>query len=110
MPGLMLMPGHFIRLASNPRLHQKVPHVGFSSVYGYRETGLFKGLDAKSHFYFTHSYALPMFDGGSNIAVCAHSQEFVAAFQKGNICGVQFHPEKSQSTGLRLISNFLELT
>ncbi len=109
LPGLALMPGRFLRLTSNPHSHQKVPHVGFSSVYGYQETGLFKGLGQKSDFYFTHSYALPTLDQDCNIAICDHTQPFVAAFQNENICGVQFHPEKSQSTGLRLISNFLEL-
>lgn len=109
LPGLALMPGRFLKLASSSHTQQKVPHVGFSSVYGYRETGLFKGLGRKSDFYFTHSYALPSLDRDRNVAICDHAQSFVAAFQDENICGVQFHPEKSQSTGLRLISNFLEL-
>src|SRR5207253_3092094 len=109
LPGLGLMPGRFLRLASSPHSQQKVPHVGFSSVYGYREDGLFTGLGQKSDFYFTHSYALPVLKQDCNAAFCDHVQPFVAAFQNENICGVQFHPEKSQSTGLRLISNFLEL-
>lgn len=109
LPGLALMPGRFLRLEPDTRSHQKVPHVGFSSVYGYRETGLFKELGRRSHFYFTHSYALPALDGDCNVAVCDHLRPFVAAFQRGNICGAQFHPEKSQSAGLRLISNFLDL-
>jgi glutamine amidotransferase len=44
-----------------------------------------------------------------NAALCDHAQPFVAAFQQGNVCGAQFHPEKSQSAGLRLLSNFIEL-
>ncbi len=52
---------------------------------------------------------MPLFDGDCNLAVCDHTWPFVAAFQKNNICGAQFHPEKSQAAGLRLISNFLEL-
>jgi glutamine amidotransferase len=109
MSGLALLPGRFLRLEPNVGLSQKVPHVGFSSIYGYHETGLFKELGPKSHLYFTHSYALPVLDGDCNVAICDHGQPFVAAFQKGNICGVQFHPEKSQSAGLRLISNFIDL-
>jgi glutamine amidotransferase len=109
LPGLALTPGRFVRLRSNPHSRHKVPHVGYSSVYGYEEVGLFKGLGPKTCFYFSHSYALPTLDGYSNLAVCDYTQPFVAAFQKENVCGVQFHPEKSQSTGLRLLSNFLEL-
>jgi glutamine amidotransferase len=109
LPGLGLMPGRFMKLHPAPDSRQKVPHVGFSSVYGYRQTGLFKELGEMAHFYFTHSYALPVLDQKGNFAVCDHAQPFAAAFQNENICGAQFHPEKSQSTGLRLISNFLEL-
>ena len=110
LPGLGLMPGRFVKLFSSPGSRRKVPHVGFSPVYGYCETGLFKGLGQRAHFYFTHSYALAALDGDCNIALCDHTQSFVAAFQRSNICGAQFHPEKSQSAGLRLISNFLELS
>lgn len=110
LPGLTLMPGRFVKLTANPRSLRKVPHVGFASIHGYHEAGLFKGLGAQAHFYFTHSYALPHLEGGSNVAICDHAQPFVSAFQKENICGVQFHPEKSQSSGLRLVSNFIELT
>jgi len=110
LPGLGLMPGRFVKLESYPGSPQKVPHVGFSPVYGYRETGLFKGLGPQSHFYFTHSYALPPIEPDGNAALCDHARPFVAGFQRENICGVQFHPEKSQSAGLRLISNFLEAT
>ena len=109
LPGLGLIPGRFVRLEPNAGKGVKVPHVGFSSVYGYAQTGLFKELGPKSHYYFTHSYALPALQGGCNVAHCDHSTPFVAAFQKENICGAQFHPEKSQSAGLRLMSNFLEL-
>jgi glutamine amidotransferase len=110
LPGLGLMPGRFVKLESYPGSPQKVPHVGFSPVYGYRETGFFKGFGPQAHFYFTHSYALPQIEADCNAAFCDHVRPFVAGFQRENICGVQFHPEKSQSAGLRLISNFLEAT
>ncbi len=107
--GLGLMPGRCLRLASNGEAHHKVPHVGFSAIHGYRDAGIFQGLGPNAHFYFTHSYALASLDGDSNVAVCDHARPFVAGFQSGMLCGVQFHPEKSQSTGLRLLSNFFEL-
>jgi glutamine amidotransferase len=108
LPGLGLMRGRFVKLASHPGSHQKVPHVGFSRVYGYSEAQLFRGLGPQSYFYFTHSYALPTMGAACNTALCDHARPFVAGFQQENICGVQFHPEKSQSAGLRLIGNFLE--
>lgn len=109
LPGLSLMRGRFLKMLSNHNSQKKVPHVGFAPVYNYHESGLFKGIGEKACFYFTHSYGLPMLDKTCNVAMCDHAQPFVAAYQHENICAVQFHPEKSQSTGLRLISNFLEL-
>jgi len=110
LSGLGLVCGRSrILRATHPLMH-KVPHVGFSPVYDYQETGLFKGIGPRAHFYFTHSYALQGIEEGCNVGRCDHAEPFVAAFQKRGICGVQFHPEKSQSTGLRLLSNFLELT
>jgi glutamine amidotransferase len=109
LPGLGLVRGRFQKLTSTYQSMHKVPHVGFSPVYGYREVGLLKKLGPKAHFYFTHSYSLPVLDGDCNVALCDHTQAFVAAFQTRGICGTQFHPEKSQSAGLRLLSNFLEL-
>ena len=108
LPGLALVPGRVTRLSGSAAPRHKVPHVGFSAVYGYTDDGLFKGLGQQTYFYFTHSFALPSLKEAANIGLCDHASRFVGAFQKGNICGAQFHPEKSQSAGLRLISNFLE--
>jgi glutamine amidotransferase len=110
LPGLGLIPGRFVRLEPRPGSTQKVPHVGFAPTYGFAQTGLFDGFGAQAYFYFTHSYALPEIEVGCNVAMCDHVRPFVAGFQRENIFGVQFHPEKSQSAGLRLISNFLEST
>lgn len=106
--GLGVLKGWFSRLGTQPGDSFRVPHVGFAQIYDYEETGLFKGLESRSYMYFTHSYALPVTGEGGNIALCNHTTAFVAAFQKGNLCGVQFHPEKSQSSGLQLLCNFLE--
>lgn len=109
LPGLGLMPGRAVRLRTDARSRWKVPHVGFSAVHDFDQTGLFSGFGPVAHFYFTHSYAIPSLPNGSNVGICAHAAPFVAAFQRNNVCGAQFHPEKSQSQGLRAISNFLEL-
>lgn len=109
LPGLGVMVGRCVRLTPDPDSRRKVPHVGFSAIAGYRPQGLFNGLGAAAHFYFTHSYAVPALAQASNVATCVHTQPFVAAFQDAHICGAQFHPEKSQSSGLRLLSNFMQL-
>lgn len=107
--GLGLMEGQFVRLSAEAGGTRKVPHVGFSSVYGFDDVALFRGFEPRPYFYFTHSYALPDVPRDVNTALCDHARPFVAAFQRDNLCGAQFHPEKSQSAGLRLIANFLEL-
>lgn len=88
----------------------KVPHVGFASLYGFDARGLFSNLCAEPDFYFTHSYALmDLQEPTANIARCRNGVEFAAAFQIGNLCGAQFHPEKSQTNGLGLLRNFLDM-
>ena len=109
LPGLGVIPGRFVKLTPSPVKQLKVPHVGFSRVYGMQEASAFRGLGTTAEFYFTHSYGLMTPPPGAVIGYCDHAQPFVAAFQIGNLCGAQFHPEKSQSNGLRLLSNFLEL-
>ena len=110
-PGLGLISGHVRRLVPSRATHHKVPHVGFSTVRGHQPVGLFHGMQSTVQFYFTHSYGLDRVTGDVemlNATYCDHSVPFIAGLQQNNICGVQFHPEKSQSTGLRLLSNFFE--
>jgi len=109
LPGLGIMPGYFRLLQACAKRGSKVPHVGFSPIYGFQPKGLFAGFGGAPYFYFTHSYAMPEVVTQCNTAWCEHSQPFVASFHMNNICGAQFHPEKSQSAGLHLLSNFIEL-
>ena len=69
---------------------------------------LFKDLAAGDHMYFTHSFAFHTADPSDVAASADHGGVFTAAVTHSNIAGVQFHPEKSQAAGLRLLSNFLE--
>jgi imidazole glycerol-phosphate synthase subunit HisH len=87
----------------------KVPHVGFNRVDFKRNTGLFKNIPSKANFYFTHSYRMLLEGNEGNYATCNYGIDFLAGFEKNNVCGVQFHPEKSQSNGLILLKNFIEL-
>ena len=97
------------RRSSRVNSRRKVPHVGFAALHGFRPEGLFDGLGPRTDCYFTHSYALPALVADGNAAWCDHTAPFVAAFQSGRLCGAQCHPEKSQSSGLRLLSNFFSL-
>jgi glutamine amidotransferase len=110
LPGLGIIQGCFRRLRPPPQAPDKVPHVGFSLVRDYSPSGFFEGLRSQAYFYFTHSYAVMSIEVAGNIGMCDYAQPFVAAFQCANVCGAQFHPEKSQSNGLRMLSNFVELS
>ena len=89
--------------------NRKIPHVGFNSIHIQKKEGLFKDLPDQADFYFTHSYRMILDDLEGSYATCKYSVEFLAAYQIGNICGAQFHPEKSQTNGLIMLKNFIEL-
>jgi imidazole glycerol-phosphate synthase subunit HisH len=84
----------------------KLPHMGWNQLAVRRESQLLAGIDSSAYFYFAHSYAAPD-SNGSITATCFHGADFAAVVEKGNICGVQFHPEKSGDAGSRLLQNFL---
>ncbi|MEO0614506.1 MAG: imidazole glycerol phosphate synthase subunit HisH [Pseudomonadota bacterium] len=84
-----------------------VPHMGWNTVAATRASPLFEGIPDGSHFYFVHSYALPVSD--ATIARCEYGESFAAAIQRGNYFGTQFHPERSAKAGARLLANFLAL-
>ena len=102
--GLGWIPGNVTKLVSNDR-KTKIPHVGFNNVEFKSDSSLFKDIPQGSDFYFLHSYRMEIEEKYVS-ASCDYSGEFVAAIEHGNIFGTQFHPEKSQSTGLRLLDNF----
>ena len=84
----------------------KIPHVGFNQVYKNRDSILFQDLNNDSDFYFTHSFKV---SSSENIkqSMCNYGQNFIAAFEEGNIYATQFHPELSQNNGIQLLKNFL---
>jgi imidazole glycerol-phosphate synthase subunit HisH len=86
-------------------LAMPLPHIGWNNVWYDPGFELFSGIEKDSCFYFVHSYELIP----SENVICAYSDygvPFVAAVKKGNVIGTQFHPEKSQKVGLRLLDNF----
>ena len=83
----------------------KVPHVGWNSLSMPRPTRLMAGVVEVAQVYFTHSYAAPITP--ETAASCEYGVTFSAAVERDNISAVQFHPEKSGETGLRILSNWL---
>ena len=107
--GLGLLPNRVERFTSKEVCERKIPHVGFNSLYINEKQGLFKDLPHFADFYFVHSYRMMIEDLQGRYATCKYGVEFLAAYEIGNICGTQFHPEKSQTNGLILLKNFLKL-
>ena len=85
----------------------KVPHMGWNSLESVVDHPVFAGLEG-ADMYFTHSFAVHPADPGDSAALTTHGETFTAAVARGNVAGVQFHPEKSQAQGLRLLGQFLE--
>jgi imidazole glycerol phosphate synthase glutamine amidotransferase subunit len=106
LSGLRLLPGQIQALPADVKL----PHMGWNQVRATRPSLLLEGIEPGAHFYFAHSYAaIAKNEDASAVATCTHGAEFVAILERGNICAVQFHPEKSGTSGARLLQNFLEL-
>jgi len=98
--------GHFAeRCERFPDGHEKVPHVGWNSIDVREDSRLLKGVGAGEFVYFTHSYKAPV--TADTAAVTQYIEPFASAVERGNVMGVQFHPEKSGETGLKILRSFL---
>ncbi|MBL8806814.1 MAG: imidazole glycerol phosphate synthase subunit HisH [Rhodospirillales bacterium] len=86
----------------------RVPHVGWNRVRRTRESVLFDGVPDDALFYFVHSYRIDTNDTEAVVGECDYGEPFAAVLQKDNVYGTQFHPEKSQRHGLRMLANFLD--
>jgi glutamine amidotransferase len=84
----------------------KIPHVGFNGVEIPNKSTLYNKIENNSDFYFVHSYRMVSVIK-QGIGMCSYGEQFIASFEKDNIFGTQFHPEKSQMNGMRLLKNFL---
>jgi imidazole glycerol-phosphate synthase subunit HisH len=90
-----------------PEGKEKVPHVGWNSLKGHSASRLLAGVEDGEFVYFTHSYRAPV--TADTAASSTYIEPFAAAVERGNVFGVQFHPEKSGATGLKILRNFLAL-
>lgn len=105
--GLDLIPGQVKRLDIDDSI--VLPHVGWNSIQFTSESHLRTGLDDSTDMYFVHSYSFRVSQRKYVLGECVYGKKFVAMVGRNNIFGVQFHPEKSQKTGRKLLQNFLSV-
>ena len=105
--GLGLVPGKVVRFEDQPGL--KIPHMGWNMLQVAKPSPLLSGIDAGSYVYFVHSYHVVPDDDSVIATRTEHGIPFVSSIARDNLFATQFHPEKSQSIGLRLLKNFADL-
>jgi glutamine amidotransferase len=114
LPGLGVMTGLCDRLPAAETMPDgrsqalKIPHVGWNSLHFPRQTTLFECVNEGAQVYFTHTYAAPVTEDAA--AVTVYGVPFASAVERGQVFGVQFHPEKSGDVGLQVLRNFLRVT
>ncbi len=104
--GLDWIKGDVIRIEPGPA-HLKIPHMGWNELADLRPHALLDGIAAREHAYFVHSFHLKATRPEDVLATTGYGGPLAAMVGRDNLAGTQFHPEKSQATGLRLIGNFL---
>jgi imidazole glycerol-phosphate synthase subunit HisH len=106
--GLGLLPGRVERFAET--LPVKIPHTGWNQLTALKDTSLFSQIEDGAYVYFNHSYYCQPWNSSDVIATIDYGIQYACAVQRENIFGVQFHPEKSQTVGLQILRNFLEVS
>jgi glutamine amidotransferase len=109
LEGLGFIDGETVRFSLNADGGSlKIPHMGWNTVQLRKPSRLFENMPWPARFYFVHSYHVILRHEDGGVGTTVHGREFVSVIEKDNICGVQFHPEKSHKYGLRLLQNFAE--
>ena len=103
--GLGLFPGRVRRFD----VGLKVPHIGWNQVHIRRQSPLLDGLADGSYAYFVHSYYVEPAEDGSVLATTDYGLDFASIVGRNNVYGIQFHPEKSQDVGMRILGNFVTM-
>ncbi|MGQ3296953.1 imidazole glycerol phosphate synthase subunit HisH [Reyranella sp.] len=104
--GLDWIAGDVVRIEPG-KDHLKIPHMGWNELTDLRPHALLDGIAPRAHAYFVHSYQLAASKPETVLALTDYGGPITAIVGRDNLAGTQFHPEKSQATGLRLIANFL---
>ena len=106
--GLSWIPGKVLKI-NNQKGKYKLPHIGWNQINIVKDSKIFKDIENNSHMYFVHSYEFIPEDKNVISATTDYSYNVVCAVEKENIFGTQFHPEKSDKIGLKIIYNFINL-
>ena len=106
--GLGWIPGKVSKI-DNQSGKFKLPHIGWNEIEIQKESKIFKDIKNKSHMYFVHSYEFIPEDKSVISATTDYSSKIVCSIERDNLFGTQFHPEKSDKIGLRIIENFIKL-
>ena len=104
--GLSIIPGKVLRFTENGL---KIPQIGWNSIIPDAGSPFLRGIPKDAFFYFVHSYYVCPENPADTAAVCHYMIDFTAAVNRGNIFATQFHPEKSQTCGLTILKNFVEI-
>lgn len=106
LPGLGWIDGQVKKFQLDQIQDNPLPHMGWNAVQPNSSTGLFQDISQASRFYFLHSYYFACSNDGNILATAHYGSEFTCSVNKGNIYGVQYHPEKSHHAGIQLLKNF----
>ena len=106
--GLGWIPGKVSKI-DNKNGEYKLPHIGWNQINIVKDSKIFKDVGNNSHMYFVHSYEFIPEDKDVISAITDYSSKIVCSVEKDNIFGTQFHPEKSDKVGLKIINNFINL-
>ena len=107
--GLSLIKNKTVKFSTKELKKKKIPHVGFNSIeIKSNKNYFYKNIPKQANFYFVHSYRMLVENFSDDCTTTKYGINFLSSFNKDNIYGTQFHPEKSQNNGLNLIKNFLK--
>lgn len=107
--GLGWFAADIIQFNVSDKRRYKVPHMGWNKIYIKKNSLLMRNVPELSEFYFVHSFHLKIRDDADMLNETEYEVKFPSAIEKGNIFGVQYHPEKSHDAGLQLLKNFIEV-
>jgi len=103
--GLDIIEGEVVRITG----HKKVPHTGWNTITKIKDSPLLRDVSEEEYFYFVHSYIVKPYSIADIAALTDYGTKFCSVINKNNVFGVQFHPEKSHNSGLKILSNFMKI-